>query len=147
MRVRGRWRTLRARAWGAWRRFSGRVGHRGAALLFFALLDLVYAGSLAWAPATVRSTPAYAWLTGYLPLWAWAALWCAVGLLCLVQAFLKADRAAFAAASLLKVGWGVLHVAGWLLDAVPRGYVSAVIWLALAGFVQVIASWPEPRRR
>jgi hypothetical protein len=123
------------------------VGRRGASLLFFALLDLVYAGSLAWAPPSVRETPGYMWLTSYLPLWAWAALWCAVGLLCLVQAFQRADHAAFACASLLKVLWGILHVAGWLLDVVPRGYVSAVIWLALAGFVQVIASWPEPRRR
>ncbi len=132
---------------GAWRRLSGRVGHRGAALLFFAFLDLVYAGSLGWAPPSVRETPAYAWLTSYLPLWAWAGLWAAVGLLCLVQAFLREDRAAFACESLLNVGWGVLHVAGWLLDVVPRGYVSAAVWLALAGFVQVIASWPEPRGR
>lgn len=124
-----------------------RVGRRGSALLFFALLDVVYAGSLAWAPASVRSTPAYAWLTSYLPLWAWAALWAGVGLLCAVQAFRRADRLAFAAASLLKVLWGVLHAAGWLLDVVPRGYVSAAVWLAFAGFVQVIASWPEPRRR
>jgi hypothetical protein len=109
-----------------------RVGRRGAALLFFALLDLVYAGSLGWAPSSVRSTPAYVWLTGYLPLWAWAGLWAGVGLLCLVQAFQRADRVAFACASLLKVLWGVLHVAGWLLDVVPRGYVSAVIWLARA---------------
>lgn len=136
---------MRTPTW--WRRLRARVGHRGAALLFFALLDLTYAGSLAWAPASVRSSPAYAFLTGFLPLWAWTALWAGVGLLCLVQAFQRADRAAFAAASLLKVGWGVLYVAAWLLDVVPRGYVSAVIWLALAGFVQVIASWPEPAAR
>lgn len=124
-----------------------RIGHRGAALLFFALVDLVYATSLAGAPAETRAAPSYVFLEGILPLPVWAALWGAVGLACLVQAFMVHDRPAFVAASCLKVCWGSLYMAGWLIGEIPRGYVSAVIWLVFGGFVQVIASWPEPVRR
>lgn len=124
-----------------------RIGHRGAALLFFALVDLVYSASLAGAPPEIRATASYAFLTGILPLPVWAGLWGAVGAVCLVQAFMVHDRPAFVAASCLKVCWGSLYLAGWLLDEIPRGYVSAVIWLVFGGFVQVIASWPEPARR
>jgi hypothetical protein len=135
----------RARAW--MRAARARVGRRGSALLFFALLDLVLAASLAGAPAATRSSPTYAFLSLLLPLWAWALVWAAVGVVCLVQAFMLCDRIAFACASWLKVGWGVLNLTGWLLGEIPRGYVSAVIWLALASFVALIASWPEPPRR
>lgn len=119
------------------------IGRRGCALLFFSLLDLVYAASLVNAP----ENGAYRFLAGVLPLPVWAGLWAAVGLLCAIQAFMRSDRAAFAAASLIKVVWGIIQLLGWVLAGVERGYVSAAIWLALAAFVHVIAGWPEPPRR
>ena len=115
--------------------------------MFFALVDLVYAASLAGAPAETRATAAFMFFEGILPLWAWTVLWAGAGVACLVQAFMVHDRAAFVAESCLKVCWGSLYLAGWLIGEIPRGYVSAVIWLGLAGFVQVIASWAEPDRR
>lgn len=120
-----------------------RVGRRGAALLFFALLDFIYAASLLSAP----TGGPYRFLTAILPLAAWASLWAAVGLLCLGQAFMRADRAAFAAAMLIKVVWGLVQLAGWLIADLDRGYVGAAVWLALAAFVHVISGWPEPPRR
>lgn len=128
------------------RAVRARIGRRGSALLFFALLDLVFAASMVAIPPSAASSPTYAFLATLLPLWAWAIPWATVGAVCLVQAFMAEDRLAFVAASGLKVGWGALHLAGWLLGEIPRGYVAAVIWLAFAGFVAVIASWPEPRR-
>lgn len=124
-----------------------RIGRRGCSLLFFALVDLVYAVGLLAAPAETRAQPTYMFLVAVLPLSVWAVLWGSVGALCAVQAFMLRDRLAFACASWLKVGWGSVHLFGWLIGVVPRGYVSAVIWLAFAGFVQVIATWPEPIRR
>ncbi|MGW0587471.1 hypothetical protein [Streptosporangium sp. NPDC002607] len=135
----------RALTW--WQGLRHRIGHRGAALCFFALVDLVFAVSLASAPAETRALPSYAFLATILPLRAWAALWAMVGLLCLVQTVMTEDRPAFIAASWLKVGWGCLYLTGFLLGEIPRGYVSAVIWLSFAGFVAVISSWPEPPRR
>lgn len=120
-----------------------RVGRRGCALLFFALLDLIYAASLLSAPAG----GSYRFLADILPLAVWAGLWGAVGLLCAVQAFLPSDRAAFAAASLIKVVWGMVQLIGWLIADLDRGYVAAAVWLAFAAFVLVIAGWPEPPRR
>lgn len=119
------------------------VGRRGAALLFFALLDVVYAASLIDAP----TSGSYRFLADVLPLTAWAAMWAAVGALCAVQAFMRSDRVAFAAAALIKVVWGIIQLLGWAIADLDRGYVSAVIWLALAAFVHVIAGWPEPGRR
>ncbi|NUP24003.1 MAG: hypothetical protein HOZ81_49710 [Streptomyces sp.] len=118
------------------------VGRRGAALLFFALLDLAYAASLLGAP----TNGPYRFLASMLPLPVWASLWAAVGLLCLTQAFMRTDRAAFTAAALIKVVWGVVQLLGSFIFHLDRGYVSALIWLAFAAFVVVIAGWPEPAR-
>ncbi|MFG3702373.1 hypothetical protein ACLMMQ_29985 [Bacillus mobilis] len=121
-----------------------RVGHRGSALLFFAVLDLVYCSSLLFPSPQARRGVSLMFLSGLMPLWAWAAAWGGVGLLCLVQAFRPSDQAAFAAAIGLKVMWGGVTLGGWLVGGVDRGYVQAAVWLAFAGFVGIIASWPEP---
>lgn len=124
-------------------RLVHRVGRRGASLLFLALLDLVYALSLLAVPPETRATAGFVFLVSVLPIQAWTAAWATVGLICAMQAFAWHDRVAFAAASSLKVVWGMVYLLGWALGDIPRGYVSAVIWLAFAGFVQVIAGWRE----
>jgi hypothetical protein len=124
-----------------WGDLLHQVGRRGASLIFFALVDLVWAYGLTAAPAN----PGNEFVAHLLPLPVWAALWAAVGGLCLIYAFRSSDRVAFAAASLLKVAWGTLYLLGWALGEIPRGYLATVIWLAFAGFVQVIAGWMENR--
>jgi hypothetical protein len=128
-----------------WDPLLARVGRRGASLLFLALVDIVYAYSLYDVTPESRSNPGLVFLAALLPLTVWAAAWTAVGLVCAVYAFARADRLAFAAASLLKVLWGTLYLLGWALGVVPRGYVAAVLFLGFAGFVQVIAGWMENR--
>jgi hypothetical protein len=118
------------------------VGRRGAALLFFTLLDLVYAFALLTAPRPL--TPFYAWMNQVMPLTIWAACWAAVGLICLGYAFVQRDTAAFMAAVGLKVGWGLPALFGWIHGSVPLGYISAVIWLAFAAFVYLIAGGIPP---
>ncbi|MFB4275720.1 hypothetical protein ACBJ59_10545 [Nonomuraea sp. MTCD27] len=120
-----------------------RVGRRGAALLFFALLDIIYAASLTTAPPNGP----YLFLDSLMPLSTWASIWACVGGLCAIQAFVVTDRVAFAAASALKVVWGLTQLLGWMFGEIPRGYVAAAVWLAFAAFVQVIAGWQEPPRR
>lgn len=123
-----------------------RVGKRGTSLLFFAILDLVISLSLISPDHTTRNSPLYLWLASVAPLWVWAALWALTGLICLAHVFRRQDRWGFTAAITIKVLWGLLSLGGWLLGGVERGYVSAVIWLAMAGWVGVIAGWPEPVR-
>lgn len=122
-----------------------RVGRRGAALLFFTLLDAVYCYGLLTIPRPLA--PFYAWMATIAPLGAWAACWGLVGAVCLVYAFQVYDTPAFMAAVSLKVGWGLLSLFGWLLGAIDRGYVQAVVWLAFAAFVYLIAGGIPPAVR
>ncbi|MGI5293278.1 hypothetical protein ACQEVF_59575 [Nonomuraea polychroma] len=127
-------------------RIRVRVGRRGCCLMFFALVDLIYAAGLACAPPQASRSDAYAFLSGILPLWAWALPWAFVGALCALYAFAAEDRVAFAAASALSVGWSVLNLSGWLLGEIPRGFLAGVVWGGYAAFIQVIAGWSEPVR-
>jgi hypothetical protein len=125
-------------------RIKQALGRRGASLLFFAFLDIVFGATLATTdPGT---STGYAFFARIAPLWVWAIPWFVAGLLCLVYAGSDRDRIAFSAASSLKFGWGVVYLAGWLAGEIPRGHVGAVIWLAFGGFVLVIAGWAEPDR-
>ncbi len=129
-------------------RMLHRIGRRGACLLFLALLDLVFAYALAKLSSTeTAASPTYRFAQTLLPLDVWAALWGGVGVTCLAQAFQRVDRVAFGAASLIKVLWCLMQALGWLLGEIPRGYLGAAIWLAFAGFVQVIAGWRENEDR
>ncbi|MUN41394.1 hypothetical protein [Actinomadura litoris] len=115
-----------------------RVGKRGIALLFLALLDLLYPIGLAGQPAATRA--------GYevvAPWQVWAVLWLLTGLLCAAQAFARRDRLAFTVAVAMKVLWGTVALIGWIAGTSPRGWLSALIWLTFAGFVAVISTWTE----
>lgn len=121
-----------------------RVGRRGTTLLFLAVLDFLFAGSLFRPPAGSAQSPTLRYIADLAPLPCWGALWAAVGVACLVGAFLRVDRWAYAAAMALKVLWGTTYLLGWALFGLDRGWVSAVIWLAFAAFVYVVSTWPEP---
>jgi hypothetical protein len=83
-----------------------------------------------------------------MPLQYWGGLWMTVGAILLVSVFLRDDSVAWASAVLLKVLWGGLWFAGWMVGDVERGYASAAIWLPFAGLVAVLAIWlPGGERR
>ncbi|MGW3888880.1 hypothetical protein ACWD69_09335 [Micromonospora chokoriensis] len=121
-----------------------RVGYRGSALLFFAVLDVVYCQALLFPSDQARTGEQLRFVATILPLWVWAVGWGGVGVVCLWGALQRRDQAAFTAAIGLKVMWGLLSLAGWLIGGVDRGHVNAAVWLVFAGFVWIIASWPEP---
>ncbi|MFG2001672.1 PAS domain-containing protein [Spirillospora sp. NPDC048911] len=123
---------------------KARIGRRGAALLVFAFIDLVYGLSMISSSPDIRGVAIYKFAATMMPLAAWGILWTAIGMCCLVSAFLRRDSAGFAAAIGIKVGWALLALIGWGTGEVPRGYVSVSIWAVFAGLVGVIASWPEP---
>lgn len=122
------------------------IGPRGEVLLFFALLDFVFAYAVT---NPIRPlVPQYVWLNSVLPLWVWGLWWLLTGVVCLVFAFLPVDTPAFTAAIAVKVGWGLLSGIGWLNGQDPRGYVSAIIWLGFAYFVfRVAGGIPPPADR
>ncbi|MGK5737284.1 hypothetical protein [Micromonospora sp. URMC 103] len=121
-----------------------RVGHRGSALLFLAFVDFVYCYRLLFPSHDDQNGAWLSFLAGILPLWVWGALWGGVGLVCLSQASQRRDSIAFASAIGIKVLWASLSLASGLLGDVEVWFINAVIWTAFAGFVGIIASWPEP---
>jgi len=123
-----------------------RIGRRGGSLLFFALLDAVYAYSLFVPAAEAKRGAVLQYVETVGPLWFWGVLWAVAGGCCLVSAFRIDDRIGFAAAITIKMIWGLLSFFG-AFARVERAYVGAVIWLCLAGFVAIISSWPEPPSR
>ncbi|MFC4146623.1 hypothetical protein ACFO0M_10180 [Micromonospora mangrovi] len=123
-----------------------RVGHRGSTLLFLALVDLVYCYRLLFPSERDRSAPWLTFLTSFLPLPVWAVLWGGVGLLCLSRSWRRKDSGAFACAIAIKVLWTLLAVASGVIGGVDQWYLNAVIFGGFAGFVAIIASWPEPPR-
>lgn len=129
-------------------RIRTRLGRRGASLAFFALVDVVFSYFLARMPADAAKSGSYPFLATIAPLWVWAIPWALSGLLCVLYAprMMPEDRVAFAAASAVCVGWSVIHLAGWVVGEIPRGFVAAVVWGGFAAFIQVIAGWTEPPR-
>lgn len=117
------------------------VGRRGAALLCFATLDVVYSASLAF-PGPNGGGASQRWFGSILPLWVWACWWMAVAVICVASCCRENDLYGFIAAISIKVWWGLLSLVGWLLQEVPVS--SAGIWLGLAVIVGLIAGWPEP---
>lgn len=120
-----------------------RLGRRGLSLVFFGVLDLIYAYSLLSPDQATRDGAFFRWTASVAPLGVWASLWAGIGVACLWFSLRRRDRIGFACAIFLKVLWASVCLAGWLVGGADRGYVSAAIWLAAAGFVWVISGWPE----
>jgi hypothetical protein len=126
-----------------------RVGRRGASLLFFALLSGVFAYTLFQPPPFAPVTTAAGdldFMSGVAPLPFFGALWAVASLICLANVFLRHDRWGFAAAIAILAMWGSLWVYGAFLG-VPLALVRALVWLAMAAWVGVISTWPEPPER
>lgn len=121
------------------------IGHRGACLLFLGLLNVTFGWGLIDPSAETRRAATYQFVASVLPLWTLGALWLGSGLLCLVCAFLMNDRLGFASAITCYMIWGLVNVMAGVLLGVNRAGVSATIWLCLAGWVAIIATWPEPQ--
>jgi hypothetical protein len=126
------------------RRLVRRIGRRGAALMFFAVLDLLYGWWLLDPLESTVRAAGYRWLASVLPLSAWGLIWLLVGVLCLVGTVVHEDSMAWVAAMAIKVMWGTLWILGWWLADVPRGWAQAGFWLPLAALVALLAGWAEP---
>lgn len=123
------------------------IGYRGAVLLIFGLIDLIYAFGFAVPTQESRANSTFQWLTEFLPAPAWVAVWGTVGLACLFFAFRTYDATGYALAILVKVFWSGILLWGWLLEMAPRGYLSAVIWGGFALFLYLESRRPETARR
>jgi hypothetical protein len=120
-----------------------RLSWRGGALLFFALVGLVYGAALATAPRPLADS--YVWASKVLPLPAWAVMWTVAGLVCLVCALLHRDAAAFVVFAFVSAWWGLLSAVGWVWGGVERGFLNAAIFIPMAGLMYVLAAGLKPK--
>jgi hypothetical protein len=119
-----------------------RVGHRGACLLFFAFLDLIYGTILICDDPSPRTALAYL-ANHWPPLDVWGVIWIGIGISCLAHAFVAQDSLGFVGAMALKFAWGAAHF--WaFVDGAPRALAGTVIWIMATGLVFIISTWPEP---
>jgi hypothetical protein len=112
------------------RKLGTRIGHRGAYLLFLALLDGVYVYALAFLPVLTFHT--------FVSPYVWAGAWGLTGLACLIQSFMSWDRIAFTMAAGVKFTWGIE-----MLSLPHYGWLSASVWWSFGLITAIIASWQE----
>jgi hypothetical protein len=136
MSARG-WKGRRHHAW-------RRLGRRGTALLFLCFIDLIFAYGYLWPGPRDTWSPSMEFVATVAPLPVWALLWGAVGLVCLQQAFRDNDKVGFGCAVMIKVLWALLHLLGTLVGDLDRGHLYIAVWMAGAGWVWIISTWPEP---
>ena len=116
------------------------VGRRGGFLLFLALLDVVYGYALIRHP--LAGPHPFRLL---LPVGVWAGLWIAAGAACVAQAPMRRDKLAFSVQATLDAAWSALWAQLWIVQRVPDGWLSVVIWAVFAATVVMVAGWPEGR--
>lgn len=122
-----------------------RIGRRGAFLAFLTVLDISYGYALLTISVkALASQPDF-----FLSLHTWGWVWIAVGLVCATGIVLRKDVPQFTVAASLKAVWGGLYVSAWVLQSVPKIWISVVVWWAFALTIVLVSGWPEspPRKR
>jgi len=120
-----------------WGRVKRQIGRRGAFLLFLALLAYAYGYSLLATPPVLKYDLILPWM-------AWGFTWLAVGAFATIGAFVKEDWPQYTACSVMMAAWAALSAHLWLIQHLPRGWVSVVIWAAFSLTVILVGGWPEP---
>lgn len=121
------------------------IGRRGTALLFFAGVFTSYGVSLLHPTSEAPRTAVFRWFGEIMDMDSWGVLWLTSAAICVVAAFRhdhRADWMGYAAAIGMTGVWGLLCFWGWASDDLQLSSVG--IWLGFAGFVGLIAGWPEP---
>jgi uncharacterized membrane protein len=70
-------------------------------------------------------------------------VWITIGITCFIQSFMRKDVVAFAAAMLIMVSYGFMHLLAWYIGN-ERGWLSAGVYFIYSAFIGVISGWPEP---
>lgn len=127
-------------------RVARRVGHRGALLTLVGGIAMLYGISLLTVPPVPRP-PGLRFLLGLMGFHGWGVTLTAAGAVALACAPLSQGRdwPGFTALTLVWLPWSLSYfVSWWPQHETPRGWVSALIFAALAGIPAVGANWDEP---
>lgn len=127
------------------RTVARRVGHRGAVLILLGCIALLYGISLITTPP-LPNPPGLRLLLGVMGLHGWGVTLAAAGAIAILSSPLKQGRdwPGFAALVLVWLPWSLSFLVSWWPDGSnPRGWVSALVFAALAGVPAVCATWEE----
>lgn len=122
------------------------VGHRGAVLILLGGIALLYGVSLITTPPPPHP-PGLSLLLGWMPLHAWGFTLAAAGVVAVLSSPLQQGRdfLGFSALTLVWLPWSLSYLTSWWPQGVnPRGWVSALVFAALALIPAVCATWEEP---
>lgn len=130
------------------RRIAYRVGHRGALLTLLGVIALLYGVSLITTPPA-PDPPGLKLLLGLMGLHGWGVTLAVAGAIALLCVPLRQgqDWPGFTVLVLVWLPWSMsFFVSWWPQGENPRGWVSALIFVSLAGVPAVGAGWEEPGR-
>lgn len=131
------------------RRVARRVGHRGALLILLGTIALGYGISLITTPPSPQPI-GLRLLLGVMGLHGWGAVLASAGAIAVLCAPMRSgkDWPGFAALVLVWLPWSASFFVSWWPDGSnPRGWVSAIVFIAFAGVPAVGATWEEPESR
>lgn len=130
---------------GILRRASRRVGRRGAFLALFGVVYLLLGYSYLVAD-TPQVRHALRVVINIAPLAVYAWVWCAVGAVAVACGLFSGGHKSvgFTAAVIMPVVWSLVYEAAWLAGDLPRGWVTAATYFAIALAVTAVAGMPEP---
>jgi membrane associated rhomboid family serine protease len=123
-------------------------GRRGALQILFTALYLVVGYSFITNPSAGTRGEALRWLTPYLPIEPFAALWLAAAAFASVAAFKcrPDDSFGFVALVLAPSIWGALFLIGGLTGS-PSAYTSAAVYGAFAGVIMIASGMQGDKDR
>lgn len=115
-------------------------GRRGAFQILFAGVYLIVGVSFILTPATGLRQASLRWLTTYVPIEPFAALWILAALLGAVAAFMCRPRDWFGFAALVFAPalWGALFFIG-ALAGTPAAYTSAAVYWLFAAAPMIVS--------
>lgn len=101
---------------------------------------------------TESRSKAFSWLPLHLGPGELGWVWVAVGLFGLFVGALskclppKFNSVAYGALITPPVLWAVVFLIAWVIGAHPLGWVSAISYALMAGWILVVSDWPNPAR-
>jgi hypothetical protein len=128
------------------RRAARQVGHRGALLILLGTIALLYGISLITTPP-VPHPIGLRLLLDRMSLHSWGITLAVAGVVAILCAPLRQGRdwPGFAALVLVWIPWSASFFVSWWPDGSnPRGWVSAIVFIAFAAIPAVVATWEDP---
>lgn len=119
-----------------------RVGRRGATLLLLSMVDLTLGYSMLTIPPDIAAR-AYLGHQFMFPLKYWGYLWLAAAMVLAFNAFRRGDRMGFGVAMGIKVLWAFGFWVSFYMFDISRAIVGACLWVVIAGWLYLVAGWPE----